>query len=652
MITNLSELNAKVNVLVDYIVKEACESTTSGNYFVSVDKALEQAEIGFEDFLNYRDLIMREIEARQEVLDLDYNEKDEEFDVNCALDYCPNYEWCDGDEAIFECSYEEWLERPIKPVYQAVGDKSNQQVIVGSITYHDSGEIVEYTDKDRFLAAYASALDSMGPMGCSAKVCANDDLELKYRVYKIITNEFGEEAEPFEQWKASIQDLAVDSMGPDNELNPDELKKLEYVDKMCAEDTEYQRLSKTYEAALQSDNYDAQDYYYAEMGRIRDVYAADYAAENTTPDVYFTVRDGFGDDVGDKCIPTFDEALKKLKVYCAGRGDDAEGAMLGIVCKTEEKTHKCVLVQHVINKYNESVLKPMYDNISWDTLAVPQIELAALKAKQIQFPFDESTQKRIDSLEKMLGVFERDVDVSRDLYVGKWRVHVVAPGAHYGLNNCLIHDDSRSLIEFWDMSVKKGDFPDGQFVSRYYVETLLEDKWGAGPDELMQHGLCLDGDNADVWSISGAEMTKVYEWLRSRPYEPGEHYLECRGDVDAPVWKMERHFSTDAYVPKMAGELLLAEVFTALPFVKDLTVEPIGPYRDGYGFSVSFVCQANKETVQKSLKQSLEGYGNRFNTEEKVVETPKESLDKVIKDCAAQVKEKPGSRGKNKELEK
>ena len=546
MIENLKELNEKINVFVDFVVKTACESTTSGNYFVSVDEALKVSEMAYEDFLSYKAIIQNELAARDEVLEYDYSEVTREFDVNCALDYCPNYQWCEGDEELFGCSFDEWLERPAKPVSQ------------------------------RFEGA--STVD---------------------------------------------------------ELGPSELKKWAYVDKMCEEDSEYQKLSETYVAALESDNFDTQDRCYAAMGEIRDKYAAEFDAlpEEEVPDVYFTVRDMFGDDVGDKFIPSFEEALKALKAFCAEHSDVAENAMLGMVCKAEDKVHRCVLVQAHINKYGRAVLNPMYDNISEEAYAVPQIELAALKAKQIAYPFDETTQKRIDELEKRLGIYEREIKTTGDLYVGKWRVHIIAPGERYGVNNNIVHDEDRSLVEFWDMSVNRGNFPNGQFVTRYYVETLFEDKWGPSPKDLMRAGLCLDGGNASVWTVTGDEMTKVFEWLKNRPYKEGERFFEWHGDVDVPVWKMERLLFKDGQTAKSAGEQVLGEFLASQPFAKDVSVEVIGAYKDGWGYSVSFVCQANEETVKSSLKKAFEGMSYELESESKIVAEEKKSLESVIKGC-------------------
>lgn len=118
MIDNLRDLNDKVNDFVNYVVQTACEKTTSGQYYVSIVDACKDACMSLEDFSQYRDLIVSELYAREELLELDYIESDLEFDVNCGLAYCPSYQWCDGDEDIFNCSFEEWLDMPTRPISQ------------------------------------------------------------------------------------------------------------------------------------------------------------------------------------------------------------------------------------------------------------------------------------------------------------------------------------------------------------------------------------------------------------------------------------------------------------------------------------------------------------------------------------------------------
>jgi hypothetical protein len=81
-----------------------------------------------------------------------------------------------------------------------------------------------------------------------------------------------------------------------------------------------------------------------------------------------------------------------------------------------------------------------------------------------------------------------------------WRVRFVRKGDRYGLNHCLTHEEAEPLVEFYDREFAGDTFPDeGQFVSRYYVSTLLKRGGGA---------LNLD-DGIEAWSISADGMREA-----------------------------------------------------------------------------------------------------------------------------------------------
>jgi len=69
-----------------------------------------------------------------------------------------------------------------------------------------------------------------------------------------------------------------------------------------------------------------------------------------------------------------------------------------------------------------------------------------------------------------------------------FHVRVVCEGGRYGLDNCLTHDKAEPMVEYYDGR-------SGQFVSRYYLDTLRErtDKHG-------RCGLALDCGVAS-WSL-------------------------------------------------------------------------------------------------------------------------------------------------------
>ena len=81
-----------------------------------------------------------------------------------------------------------------------------------------------------------------------------------------------------------------------------------------------------------------------------------------------------------------------------------------------------------------------------------------------------------------------------------WMARIVKQGDKYGLNNCLTHFQSASMVEFYDTS--NGE----QFVSRYYVETFLGIEDGVG--------LMLDG-GCSAWNLDGESVDSVKDWLKS-----------------------------------------------------------------------------------------------------------------------------------------
>lgn len=116
-----------------------------------------------------------------------------------------------------------------------------------------------------------------------------------------------------------------------------------------------------------------------------------------------------------------------------------------------------------------------------------------------------------------------------DLRVGRFRVHLVHEGERYGRDGCLIYgkavdtasgfsyNDCREfghglpLVEFYDMTQDPAEFPDGQFVSQYYMSTLLGMGSPLNSIENMQ-AFSLDG-GVPSWTIKGDDVQKVYSYL-------------------------------------------------------------------------------------------------------------------------------------------
>jgi len=85
-----------------------------------------------------------------------------------------------------------------------------------------------------------------------------------------------------------------------------------------------------------------------------------------------------------------------------------------------------------------------------------------------------------------------------------FRCKILRKGDRYGVENCVRHDSDKPLLEFFDLTYENDPRfgPDGQFVSRYYVETIMEGN----------AGLILQGGVPD-WKIDAVAMFLVRTWL-------------------------------------------------------------------------------------------------------------------------------------------
>jgi hypothetical protein len=83
-----------------------------------------------------------------------------------------------------------------------------------------------------------------------------------------------------------------------------------------------------------------------------------------------------------------------------------------------------------------------------------------------------------------------------------FRARILRDGTRHGLGQCLTWAETRVGVEFYDTRYDHTEF--GQFVSRYYVETVLETTLGRGLD-LMGY--------EPSWKIDPAAMAVVRAWL-------------------------------------------------------------------------------------------------------------------------------------------
>ena len=98
----------------------------------------------------------------------------------------------------------------------------------------------------------------------------------------------------------------------------------------------------------------------------------------------------------------------------------------------------------------------------------------------------------------------------------EWGVKLLLEGDKYGLDNCLTHngrnhlDEEDPLVEFYDRQHVDADAPEGQFVSRYNLSTLLESDGYDDVKERWSRGLSLHG-GVEAWTVSGTLYSAVME---------------------------------------------------------------------------------------------------------------------------------------------
>lgn len=131
-----------------------------------------------------------------------------------------------------------------------------------------------------------------------------------------------------------------------------------------------------------------------------------------------------------------------------------------------------------------------------------------------------------------------------DLHIGRFRVHLVFPGDAYGRDGCLTYEQTDAdkyngggpLIEFYDESQDDFHFPNGQFVSRYYSETMAAHAKGYGLD---LHG------GVPAWKLDAAQVDAVRSWMQERIQAHGEKAPRALKDARLNV-RDEGKAATDA----------------------------------------------------------------------------------------------------------
>lgn len=159
-------------------------------------------------------------------------------------------------------------------------------------------------------------------------------------------------------------------------------------------------------------------------------------------------------------------------------------------------------------------------------------------------------------------------DPLADFTVGRFRVHLVQEGERYGAgggfvygkalsNDCQLYGHGLPLVEFYDVSQDPAKFPEGQFVSRYFMSTLLGmDSIGDSIGEMSAFGL--DGGVPDA--TKGMEEAGYLSMMDySSPVKEGELYSILCGDLVAVGFDFETGENRDLSADEMSR---VADYFT------------------------------------------------------------------------------------------
>lgn len=160
---------------------------------------------------------------------------------------------------------------------------------------------------------------------------------------------------------------------------------------------------------------------------------------------------------------------------------------------------------------------------------------------------------------------DHDRNPLHDLITGGWRVHLVQEGERYGVNGNLIYGDTIGsgaphigerindcqlyghglpLVEFYDMT--KNTEQGGQFVSRYYMSTLLGMDESGTPLSDM-NALSLDG-GVPSWTVAGTDLQNVTDWLNTaketlQPSDDGGQYRLSYDEVTNGLIEQENPYT-------------------------------------------------------------------------------------------------------------
>lgn len=235
MIDNLRELNDVITNVANRIVEVATGNTSSGQYYVDYDDVSDL--ITHEDYLQYIDLIASELYGREEILELDRG--GEEFDVNCGLAWCKNYEPLPDED--FSYGYLDIRPAPSLSHLADIGKAAVDHLVTKGPFANLYGEDLGITESDK---DYVKAYQKQEPQTFAHIPAPMHDLPcgwLSYEEMQLQTQQRRQEgSRPLLEWAFNMfgQDISDPSF---REQHPEEFKILEDSMKLPKHASEFTR---------------------------------------------------------------------------------------------------------------------------------------------------------------------------------------------------------------------------------------------------------------------------------------------------------------------------------------------------------------------------------------------------------------------------
>lgn len=121
----------------------------------------------------------------------------------------------------------------------------------------------------------------------------------------------------------------------------------------------------------------------------------------------------------------------------------------------------------------------------------------------------ESEERYAVGDERDMGDGQRVLDLPGALGLAPITARVVMPGDGYGLDECLVHDSDKPMIEFHDRRYAHGRF--GQFTGgRYYFADLADN----GRMDWAANGLDLAG-GVPAWKVPAEQKVAAVRWAHA-----------------------------------------------------------------------------------------------------------------------------------------